>query len=357
MRILVTGGMGFIGSALVLHLVRELGHEVVNLDALTYAANPASLAALVDDKRHIHVEADICDASLVRGVLSQHRPDAVMHLAAESHVDRSISGPGAFVRTNVMGTQVMLEATRAYLDKLDAPKREAFRFLHVSTDEVFGSLGPEGLFDETTPYDPRSPYSASKAASDHLVRAWGHTYDMPVLITNCSNNYGPRQFPEKLIPLMILNALEGKALPVYGDGLNIRDWLHVEDHARALATVLVKGRPHETYCIGGNAERTNRAVVDAICTIMDDLHPAGAPHASLISFVTDRPGHDRRYAINAGKISDTLGFVPRVTFEQGLRETVVWYLANRGWWEPLRSTVYGGERLGLAGSSGLFKTP
>ncbi len=348
-RIIVTGGMGFIGSALVLHLV-GLGHEVITVDALTYAANPRSLDGLKDNPRHRFVEADICDASRMRGLLNEAKPDAIMHLAAESHVDRSISGPGAFVRTNIVGTQTLLDAVRAYLDKQDAVRREAFRFLHVSTDEVFGSLGETGAFNETTPYDPRSPYSASKAASDHLVRAYGHTYGLNVLISNCSNNYGPRQFPEKLIPLMILNAKEGKPLPVYGDGLNVRDWLHVGDHARALALMLDKAAPGSTYCIGGRAERSNLAVVRALCAAMDELSPQGAPHDRLVSFVTDRPGHDRRYAIDPGRIERELGFTPSVTFEEGLKSCVAWYLAHESWWKPLRDGVYRGERLGLSGS-------
>jgi dTDP-glucose 4,6-dehydratase len=347
MRILVTGGCGFIGSALVLQLTGEPGINVLNVDAMTYAANPRSLAHLEGQPGYRHVEADICDAARMRGLMSEFKPDAIMHLAAESHVDRSISGPGAFIRTNVNGTQTLLEATRSYLDKLPDQARETFRFLHISTDEVFGSLGPDGYFTETTPYDPRSPYSASKAASDHLVRAWGHTYGLPVLISNCSNNYGPRQFPEKLIPLMIVNALQGQPLPIYGDGLNIRDWVHVDDHARALITILRLGRPGETYCVGGRAERTNRAVVEAICAVMDELKPDAAPHAALIQRVTDRPGHDRRYAIDPAKIERELGFVPRGSFEDSLRETVQWYLAHESWWQPLRDKVYGGQRLGL----------
>ncbi len=347
MRILITGGSGFIGSALVLQLMREPGIALLNVDAMTYAANPRSLAHLEGQPGYRHVEADICDAARMRGLMSEFKPDSIMHLAAESHVDRSISGPGAFIRTNINGTQTLLEATRAWLDKVPTKARDAFRFLHVSTDEVFGSLGHEGFFTETTPYDPRSPYSASKAASDHLVRAWGHTYGMPVLISNCSNNYGPRQFPEKLMPLMILNALHGLPLPVYGDGLNIRDWVHVDDHARALIMILKGGAPGATYCVGGRAERTNRSVVDAICTFMDELKPGGAPHTRLIQFVADRPGHDRRYAIDSTKIERELGFVPRAGFEDSLRETVQWYLANESWWRPLRDKVYGGERLGL----------
>ena len=346
-RILVTGGAGFIGSALVLHLVEELGHEVVTVDAMTYAANPRSLAPLKDNPRHRLIEADICDAPRMRTIFAEVRPDAVMHLAAESHVDRSITASGAFVRTNVLGTHALLEAARGHHDKLSGEAKDAFRFLHVSTDEVFGSLGEDGFFTETTAYDPRSPYSASKAASDHLVSAWGHTYGLPVLISNCSNNFGPRHFPEKLIPLMILNALDGKALPLYGDGLNVRDWLHVEDHARALATIVAKGRPGETYAIGARSERTNAQVVHTLCAILDRLHPEGAPHADLITPVRDRPGHDRRYAIDPTKIETELGWRPQVSFEQGIEGTVRWYLDNEDWWRPLRSEVYGGERLGL----------
>lgn len=345
--LLVTGGAGFIGSALVLHLVRDLGHTVVNVDALTYAANPRSLAPLDGDPRHRLVEADIADTGRMRALFSDVRPDAVLHLAAESHVDRSIAAPGAFVRTNVLGTQVLLDAARAVFDGYEPDKRERFRFLHVSTDEVFGSLGPQGLFTRASPYDPRSPYSASKASSDHLVRAWGHTYGLPVLISNCSNNYGPRQFPEKLIPLMILNALEGKPLPLYGDGGNVRDWLHVEDHVAALAAMLERGRPGATYLVGGNAERTNRDVVEALCARMDACRPGPAPHARLIAPVPDRPGHDRRYAIDASDTIAELGWKPLRDFEAGLADTVDWYLANEEWWRPLREKVYRGERLGL----------
>jgi len=347
MRILVTGGAGFIGSALVLHLVRDLGHEVVTVDALTYAANPHSLDEIKGDPRHRLIEADICDVARMRALFGEVKPDAVMHLAAESHVDRSITGSGAFVRTNVLGTHVLLEAARAYYEKLENDTQTRFRFLHVSTDEVFGSLGPEGAFTESTAYAPRSPYSASKAASDHLVAAWGHTYGLPVLISNCSNNYGPRQFPEKLIPLTILNALEGKPLPLYGDGLNVRDWLHVEDHARALVAILTNGRPGETYNVGARSERTNKAVVEAICAILDRLRPNHGSHARLITPVSDRPGHDRRYAIDPTKIETELGWRPLVDFEQGLEATVRWYMDHEAWWQPLRERVYGGERLGL----------
>jgi dTDP-glucose 4,6-dehydratase len=346
MRIVVTGGAGFIGSALVLRLVAD-GHDVVTVDAMTYAANPASLAPLAGHPRHRLVEADICDAPRMRAMVTEARPDAVMHLAAESHVDRSITGPAAFVRTNVLGTQSMIDAARAWHGSLEGDARARFRFLHVSTDEVFGSLGAEGFFTEETRYDPRSPYSASKAASDHLVRAAGETYGLPILISNCSNNYGPRQFPEKLIPLMILNALEGKPLPVYGDGLNVRDWIHVEDHAAALVGILERGRPGHTYCVGARSERTNLQVVRTLCAIMDKLHPAGVPHDRLITFVADRPGHDRRYAIDSTKVETAIGWSPTRSFEQALEDTVAWYLANDGWWKPIREGRYQGERLGL----------
>lgn len=348
MKILVTGGAGFIGSALVLHLVNDLGHDVLNVDALTYAANPTSLASLANNPKHLLVEADICDAPRMRALMSEYQPDAVMHLAAESHVDRSISGPGAFVRTNVVGTQIMLDAARGHWDQLKGEAKETFRFVHISTDEVFGSLGPTGSFNEETRYDPRSPYSASKAGSDHLVRAWSETYGLPILISNCSNNYGPRQFPEKLIPLMILNAFEGKPLPVYGDGLNVRDWLHVNDHARALTTILAKGKPGETYVVGGRAEKTNITIVKTICAICDELFPDKAPYEQLITYVADRPGHDRRYAIDPSKIERELGWTPQANFETALRETVMWYRDNEAWWRPIREGVYRGERLGLA---------
>ena len=349
MRILVTGGCGFIGSALVLHLVQDLGHEVLTLDALTYAANPISLDPLADDPRHRLEQADICDPARVHALFADFKPDAVMHLAAESHVDRSITDPGAFVRTNVIGTQVMLDGARTHWESLSGEAKTNFRFLHVSTDEVYGSLPPDAFFTEESRYDPRSPYSASKAASDHLARAWHETYGLPVLVTNCSNNYGPRHFPEKLIPLMILNALEGKKLPVYGDGLNERDWIHVEDHAKGLVAVLERGRIGETYLLGGRAVRNNLAVVKALCAAFDRLRPQGAPHEQLISFVADRPGHDRRYAIDCTKAETELGWRPQKTFEQALEETVAWYLGNEGWWRPIREGRYKGERLGLNG--------
>jgi len=345
-RVLVTGGAGFIGSALCLRLVDQ-GWTVTNLDALTYAAAPASLAALDGHDRYTLVKADIRDAEAVKAAFETARPDAVMHLAAESHVDRSITGAGIFVDTNVMGTFTLLEAARAWRDSLPADKAGAFRFLHVSTDEVFGSLGAEGLFSETTAYDPSSPYSASKAASDHLARAWGRTYGLNILVSNCSNNYGPRQFPEKLIPLMILNALAGKDLPVYGDGSNVRDWLFVDDHARALIDIVERGRAGETYCIGGNAERTNLDVVQAICDIVDDRRPGGVARRELIRFVTDRPGHDARYAIDSTKLQDELGWSPSLDFETGLAQTVDWYLDHEAWWRPIQDGVYRQERLGL----------
>ncbi|WP_264048101.1 dTDP-glucose 4,6-dehydratase [Methylobacterium flocculans] len=347
MRILVTGGCGFIGSALVLHLVQDLGHEVATLDALTYAANPISLQPLAEDPRHRLVEADICDPAAVHALYADFRPEAVMHLAAESHVDRSITDPGAFIRTNVVGTQVMLDGARTHWDGLTGEAKAAFRFLHVSTDEVYGSLPPDAFFTEESRYDPRSPYSASKAASDHLARAWHETYGLPVLVTNCSNNYGPRHFPEKLIPLMILNALEGRNLPVYGDGLNERDWIHVEDHARGLVAVLERGRLGETYLLGGRSVRNNLAVVKALCAAFDRLRPEQASHDRLITYVTDRPGHDRRYAIDPSKAEAELGWHPTKDFEQALEETVRWYLANEGWWRPIREGRYTGERLGL----------
>jgi len=354
MTVFVTGGAGFIGSAVVRMLVGR-GADVVNVDKLTYAGNLDSVAEVATAKNYRFEQVDICDAAEVRRLFDTYSPDAVLHLAAESHVDRSIDGPGEFIRTNVVGTYTLLEEARRYWSGLGAGDKERFRFLHVSTDEVFGSLGAEGRFNEQTPYAPNSPYSASKASSDHLVRAWHHTYGLPVLTTNCSNNYGPYQFPEKLIPLMILNALEGKPLPVYGKGENVRDWLFVEDHAEAILTVLEKGRVGETYCIGGNSERRNIDVVRLICSIMDELvpDPTIGPRESLIRFVEDRPGHDLRYAIDASKIKRELGWQPRETFETGLRKTVAWYLENRTWWERVRSGAYRGERLGLGRQAGV----
>ena len=346
MKLLVTGGAGFIGSAVVRQAVAA-GHAVVNLDVLAYSANLANVASVEDSPLYVFEEADICDAERLDAIFETHRPDAVMHLAAESHVDRSIDGPMAFVRTNLMGTATLLEASRNYL-KAHPEKAAAFRFHHVSTDEVFGALGDTGSFDEATPYDPHSPYSATKAGSDMLVRAWGETFKLPVVLTNCSNNYGPYQFPEKLIPVVVLNALAGKPIPVYGAGANVRDWLHVEDHAAALLLVLQKGELGETYCIGGNAERSNLQLVHAICDTLDGLYPARAPHRDLIAFVTDRPAHDFRYAIDAGKIERELGWAPSYRLETGLAETVRWYVENEPWWQGIRQRGFSGERLGLS---------
>lgn len=346
-RIVVTGGAGFIGSAVVRQLLAETDAFVVNVDKLTYAANLSSLPGAAENPRYAFEKVDICDGDALRRVFAEHRPDAVMHLAAESHVDRSIDGPGEFIQTNVVGTFRLLEAARGYWSSLRAEERAAFRFHHISTDEVFGTLGDEGFFTETTPYSPNSPYSASKASSDHLVRAWHETYGMPVVLTNCSNNYGPYHFPEKLIPLVILKGLKGEPLPVYGKGDNIRDWLYVEDHARALRLVLDKGVIGESYNIGGYNERTNLDVVRTICALLDEMAPAGAPHDRLITFVADRPGHDKRYAIDASKITRELGWRPQETFETGLRKTVAWYLENRSWWEAILNGSYRGERLGL----------
>lgn len=347
MRILVTGGAGFIGSALVRYLVSEVGADVLNLDKLTYAGNLESLAPIAGANNYQFVQADICDHARVCQIIAGFRPDHIMHLAAESHVDRSITGAKDFVETNVMGTFSLLEGARHYWNGLQGDAKANFRFLHVSTDEVYGSLGETGLFGETTPYDPSSPYSASKAAADHLAKAWHRTYGLPVVVSNCSNNYGPCHFPEKLIPLNIINALEGKPLPVYGDGSHIRDWLYVEDHARALHLICSRGRPGETYNVGGRNERTNIAVVRRICTIMDEVRPQNAPHDRLITFVADRPGHDRRYAIDATKLETELGWKARETFDSGIEKTVRWYLDNEAWWRPLRGEVYTGERLGI----------
>ena len=345
MKILVTGGAGFIGSAVVRLAVRR-GHEVVNLDALTYAANRENVASVSNSPHYSFEQADIRDRAALDRVLDSHKPDAIMHLAAESHVDRSIDGPGAFIETNVTGTYNLLEAARAYWTRQGKP--ENFRFHHISTDEVFGSLGETGQFTEDTPYDPRSPYSASKAASDHLVRAWHETYGLPVVLTNCSNNYGPFHFPEKLVPVVILNALHGRPIPVYGDGGNVRDWLYVEDHADALLLVLEKGELGRSYNIGGENEAKNIDLVRSICTEMDRLRPENAPHERLITFVTDRPGHDRRYAIDPDRIRTELGWRPSVTVEEGLRRTVEWYLDNEDWWRPLLTRAGVGERLGKA---------
>jgi dTDP-glucose 4,6-dehydratase len=351
MRILVTGGAGFIGSAVVRRLIQATGHSVLNIDKLTYAASPASLAPVEADPRYGFRRIDICDKVAIGSAFREFRPDAVMHLAAESHVDRSIDGPEAFVETNTVGTLRLLEAARGYFAGLDEGAKARFRFHHISTDEVFGALGTDDPpFCETTPYDPRSPYSASKAASDHLVRAWGHTFGLPVLVTNCTNNYGPYHFPEKLIPLMIIKALKGEPLPVYGRGENVRDWLHVEDHAEALVAVVERGRVGETYLIGGGAERSNVDVVTLIARLVDEMGeplPNGGRRTDLIRFVTDRPGHDFRYAMDISKMERELGWRPSRSFEAGLRQTVAWYLENGAWWRPLTKS-YTGERLGGA---------
>lgn len=343
MKLLVTGGCGFIGSAVV-RLAVSRGHEVINLDAMTYAANEANVASVAHSNLYSFEQADIRDRAALDRILATHNPDAVMHLAAESHVDRSIDGPSDFIETNITGTFNLLEAARAHWTRQGKP--ETFRFHHISTDEVFGSLGPEGQFTEHTPYDPRSPYSASKAASDHLVRAWAETYGLPVVLTNCSNNYGPYHFPEKLIPVVILNALHGKPIPVYGKGENIRDWLYVEDHADALLLVLQKGQLGRSYNIGGENERRNIDLVRTICALLDEMAPKATPYADQITFVTDRPGHDARYAIDPSRIRDELGWRPSVTVEEGLRRTVRWYLDNEAWWRPLLERKGVGERLG-----------
>ena len=345
-RYVVTGGAGFIGSALCHLLLSDPETKVVAVDRMTYAANPATLASLAGKPGFRHVEADVCDADEMRKVVADAAPDAVFHLAAETHVDRSIDGPAAFISTNLVGTYAMLEAARDYWAGLGGAARHRFRFVHVSTDEVFGSLGAEGVFTETSRYDPSSPYSASKAGADHLAKAWQRTYGLPVVVSNCSNNYGPRQFPEKLIPLMILNALEGKRLPIYGDGSNVRDWLHVEDHAKALRLMAETGVPGEVYCVGGGAERTNLQIVNEICRILDVQRPGGAPHNKLIEFVEDRPAHDHRYAIDPAKIGKELGWASAQDFEKGLEATVSWYLENETWWRPVRDGHYRGERLG-----------
>ena len=344
MKILVTGGAGFIGSAVV-RLAVARGHDVVNLDALTYAACLDNVASVAGSPHYAFEQADIRDRAALDRVLAAHQPDAIMHLAAESHVDRSIDGPGDFIDTNVTGTFNLLEAARAYWTR--AGKPDGFRFHHISTDEVFGSLGATGQFTEETPYAPNSPYSASKAASDHLVRAWHETYGLPVVLTNCSNNYGPFHFPEKLIPVVILNAFAGKPIPVYGTGTNVRDWLYVEDHADALLTVLAKGQLGRSYNIGGENEARNIDLVQMICALLDDMHPQGAPHDRLITFVTDRPGHDARYAIDPSRIRTELGWRPSVTLEEGLRRTVQWFLQNEAWWRALQSRAGVGERLGV----------
>ncbi|HEX4551646.1 dTDP-glucose 4,6-dehydratase [Pseudomonas sp.] len=354
MRILITGGAGFIGSALVRHLIRNTDHEVLNLDKLTYAGNLESLTSIADNSRYEFVQADIVDQPTVSAILQRFQPQAIMHLAAESHVDRSIDGPSEFIQTNIVGTYSLLEAARAYWSGLREPRKSAFRFHHISTDEVYGDLhGVDDLFTENTPYAPSSPYSASKAASDHLIRAWQRTYGLPVLLTNCSNNYGPYHFPEKLIPLMILNALAGKPLPVYGNGQQVRDWLFVDDHARALLKVVTEGVVGETYNIGGHNEQKNIDVVNGICALLEELAPhkpqGVARFADLITYVEDRPGHDLRYAIDAGKIERELGWVPEETFESGLRKTVQWYLDNLQWCGRVQDGSYQGERLGFTG--------
>lgn len=350
MRVLVTGGAGFIGSALVRHLVLDRSYEVLNVDALTYAGYLPSLKAVEDSPNYRFLQANVCDRAAMEAAISDFAPERIMHLAAESHVDRSITGAADFVQTNVIGTFTLLDAARAYWSGLEARAKDAFRFLHVSTDEVYGSLGSEGLFTEDTPYDPSSPYSASKASSDHLAKAWQRTYGLPVVVSNCSNNYGPYHFPEKLIPLTILNALAGEALPVYGKGENVRDWLYVEDHARALDLIAEKGRPGETYNVGGRNERRNIEVVAKICSVLDTLAPANRPREELIQFVTDRPGHDARYAIDASKLETELGWQARENFDTGIEKTVRWYLENDWWWRPLRER-YKGERLGLLNSA------
>lgn len=350
-KILVTGGAGFIGSAVIRHIINNTQDSVVNVDKLTYAGNLESLLTVENNDRYAFEQVDICDRAELDRVFAEHQPDAVMHLAAESHVDRSIDGPAAFIETNIVGTYTILEATRAYWNQLNETRKSAFRFHHISTDEVYGDLeGTDDLFTETTSYEPSSPYSASKASSDHLVRAWLRTYGLPTIVTNCSNNYGPYHFPEKLIPLIILNALDGKALPVYGDGMQIRDWLYVEDHASALYTVVTKGEIGETYNIGGHNEKANIEVVKTICSLLEELVPnkpqGVTEYQNLITYVTDRPGHDVRYAIDASKIARELGWKPAETFESGIRKTVEWYLANQKWWSRVLDGSYNRERLG-----------
>ena len=350
MRVIVTGGAGFIGSALVRHLVLEKGYDVLNIDALTYAGNLASLKLVEGKPNYRFLHANICDRHAMQQAIAGFDPDRIMHLAAESHVDRSITGAADFIQTNVIGTFTLLEAARDYWSALDDPAKNAFRFLHVSTDEVYGSLGKDGLFTEETPYDPSSPYSASKASSDHLAAAWQRTFGLPVVVSNCSNNYGPYHFPEKLIPLTILNALAGERLPVYGKGENVRDWLYVEDHARALDLIIERGRVGETYNVGGRNERQNIEVVRRICAVLDELTPSDRPREQLIEFVTDRPGHDARYAIDATKLETELGWQAQEDFDSGIEKTVRWYLDNDWWWRPLRER-YAGERLGLLKSA------
>ena len=354
MKVLVTGGAGFIGSAVVRHLIAATDWHVVNVDKLTYAANPENVGAAMESPRYVLEQADICDAAAMAGLFARYRPDAVMHLAAESHVDRTIDGPRPAIETNLVGTFTLLEAAREYWGTLDAAAKSRFRFHHVSTDEVFGSLGPDGAFTEESPYRPNSPYSATKAGADHLVRAWHQTYGLPVVLSNCSNNYGPYQFPEKLIPLLISKARGGEPLPIYGRGENVRDWLYVEDHARGLVLVLERGAVGESYNFGGGAEQTNIEVAQALCALMDVINPGSAhcPHAGLIRFVADRPGHDLRYAIDWSKARDELGWQPQETFDSGLHKTLAWYLANEDWCAVARSDGYGGERLGLGRVAG-----
>lgn len=350
MKVLITGGAGFVGSALTRHLLTR-GWTTIVVDKLTYAGRVESLADILNDPKFVLHRADICDGEAIDRIFATHAPDGVLHLAAETHVDRSIDAADPFVHTNVVGTHRCLESARKYWAALPSSRQSAFRFLHVSTDEVFGSLGADGAFTENSNYDPRSPYSASKAASDHLVRAWGHTYGLPVVISNCSNNYGPRQFPEKLIPLLILNAMHGLPLPIYGDGLNVRDWLHVEDHARAIEAIFTRGAPGRSYNVGGRSEKTNLEVANAVCDALDRLTPSETPRRTLIHHVPDRPGHDRRYAIDATRIEAELGWKASESFESGLIKTVRWYGANEEWWRPLRSAGHGIERLGTGGAT------
>lgn len=350
MNIIITGGAGFIGSTLIRHIIKNTNHQVVNVDKLTYAGHLESLEEITKSERYSFEKVDICDSKEIKRIFQQYKPDAIMHLAAESHVDRSIDGSAEFIRTNIVGTHTLLEEAKEYWKSLEGESKKNFRFLHISTDEVYGALGDTGFFTEDTPYDPRSPYSSSKASSDHLVRAWFHTYGLPTLITNCSNNYGPYQFPEKLIPVVILKALQGKEIPVYGKGENVRDWLYVDDHAKALLTVLLNGKPGETYNVGGHNEKKNIDVVNTICSTLDKLSPKpnGESYKSQITFVTDRPGHDFRYAIDASKIDNELGWKPEETFESGMLKTIQWYIENISWCEAVTKNNYGLERLGTS---------